>query len=437
MKETLKQTQPLVFIETYGCQMNKCDSEIVQGILHENGFKTAATPDEADLILVNTCSVRDHAEKRALGRISTLSSWKKAKKGRKLGVIGCMAQRLGRKLQDMKPFIDIVAGPDAYNNIPDLLKETDSSCYAELDHKELYTKVHPHRNTSFQAWITIIRGCNNFCSYCIVPYTRGRERSRQPELIIQEVAELITKGFQEFTLLGQNVNSYTSPSLTFAGLLDKTANLPGVSRMRFMTSHPKDFSDELIDVIASNPNICKHIHLPLQAGSDNVLQLMNRKYTRDEYLQLVDKIRNKIPGVSLTTDILVGFPGETDINFQDTFNLVETIRFDDAFTYQFSPRSGTPAFTMDGQVEEKRKLERLGRLIKLQRKISLEISTNMIGQTVEVVPEITSKHSEKEWLGKTGTNHVVIFPKQDSRPGDKVKIEITTCLGSTLRGTPV
>lgn len=437
MSEKGKNRQPLVFIETYGCQMNKCDSEIVQGLLSQYGYGTAQAIEEADIILVNTCSVRTHAEERALGRVSSLAAWKRAEPGRKLGIIGCMAQRLGPELLHMKPFLDLVAGPDNYRDLPNMLASRDDACRTELDHRELYDRVPAQRETSLHAWVTITRGCDNFCSYCIVPYTRGRERSRSLDSILDEIRGLADLGIIEITLLGQNVNSYRSGTVTFPDLLQRAADISGIERVRFMTSHPKDLSPELLRVIAAHPCVCEHIHLPLQAGSDRILAAMNRRYTQRHYLALVDQIRTTVPNVTLTTDVIVGFPGETEADFQETFRIFERIRFDDAFTYYYSPRSGTRAADMPGQVDDAVKLDRLNRLITLQRRISKEKQAELIGSTLEVIPERNSKQSDREWMGRSRENHVVIFPKLEFSVGETVAVRIEESTGSSLRGTPV
>ncbi|MBN2416568.1 tRNA (N6-isopentenyl adenosine(37)-C2)-methylthiotransferase MiaB [bacterium] len=437
MTKNGKNRQPLVFIETYGCQMNKCDSELVQGLLGEHGYGAADSIESADIVLVNTCSVRNHAEKRALGRISSLASWKRARPDRKLGIIGCMAQRLGPELLEMKPFLDLVAGPDNYRDLPGLLASADAACSAELDHRELYDRIPARRQASFQAWVTIIRGCNNFCSYCIVPHTRGRERSRSLGSILEEIRGLAGRGVIEITLLGQNVNSYRSGDVRFPDLLQRAADIPGIERVRFMTSHPKDLSRELLEVIAAHPAVCEHIHLPLQAGSDRILAAMNRRYTQAHYLGLVETIRETIPDVALTTDVIVGFPGESETDFRETVGMVERIRFDDAFTYYFSPRSGTSAAGMPGQVDDAVKLERLNRLIALQRRISREKHADLVGRTLDVIPERDSKHSSREWMGRSRGNHVVIFPKSGFSAGETVAVRIEDGTGTSLRGVPV
>ncbi len=437
MDESRQIGQPAVFIETYGCQMNKSDTEIVESILARNGWRKAASPETADLLLINTCSVRQHAEDRALGRISSLAGWKEKKKGRRLGVIGCMAQRLGDELLTIKPHLDLVVGPDSYRDLPELLGTSAASCHSRLDHKELYEGITPRREGGLSAWLTIMRGCNNFCSYCIVPYTRGRERSRPANEILREIALLERQGYRELTLLGQNVNSYQDGVIDFPGLLGRISSSAAIPRLRFLTSHPKDLSPKLLEVIADGDNICEHIHLPLQAGSDRILRRMNRGYSSADYLNLVANIRRVIPDVALTTDIMVGFPGETEAEFEDTCRLVSEVRFQDAFTYHFSPRSGTPAASMPDQLPDEIRLERLRLLIDLQRNISLEIKKELIGKTVEVMVEIPSKQNPSEWMGRSRTDQAVIFPGRDLHPGERTIVRITSLAGSTLRGIPL
>ncbi|MCK5148214.1 tRNA (N6-isopentenyl adenosine(37)-C2)-methylthiotransferase MiaB, partial [bacterium] len=343
--------------------MNKGDSEIVAGLLQDRGYIIADSLDQADIVLINTCSVRANAEQRALGRAKTLSGWKREGHNRRLGIIGCMAQRLGDQLIEENPFIDLVAGPDTYRMLPQLLNFNAVSTVAvEFDKSEFYTGVEARRQTSFNAWVTIMRGCNNYCAYCIVPFTRGRERSRTADEILREIEELAVKGYKEIILLGQNVNSFNDGKMDFADLLQRISQNSGIPRIRFMTSHPKDLSNKLLDVMAAESNICRHIHLPLQAGSDSILKAMNRKYTQAHYLDLIKAIRSRMPDAGITTDIMTGFPGETDADFNETIKVVEEVKYDDAFTYHFSPREGTQAAEMPDQIPKEIRLERLDQL---------------------------------------------------------------------------
>lgn len=428
-----------VFIETYGCQMNKYDSEIIAGILNQHNFSITQDIDRADIVLINSCSVRKHAEYRILGRLGTLSNWKNQYPHRKLGLMGCMAQRLKEQLLTEKPYLDFIVGPDQYRKLPDMLLKTASEQIQNTDvcETEIYSDIRPIRNSKMSGWIAIMRGCNNFCSYCIVPYTRGRERSRAVESILKELHQMVKEGYKEVTLLGQNVNSYRCGEVDFPELLKKVSLIDGLYRIRFMTSHPKDISDKLLETIASQPKICSHIHLPVQAGSNHILSLMNRKYTREKYLALIDKARSSIPGVSITSDIMVGFPGETEKDFEDTIQLMTQAQFDEAFTYYYSSREGTRAAEMKNTVSKEEKLTRLNYIIQLQRRITINKKKQLIGNTMEVLIESESKKSSAEWMGMTDTNHVVVFPKQNSAMGSLVQVHIQECKGTTLKGTIV
>ena len=416
--------------------MNKYDSEIIAGIVTAEGFRITKNCEEADIILINTCSVREHAEKRALGRIGVLAQWKKSVPHRKLGIIGCMAQRMKEDLLLEKPFVDFIVGPDEYRKLPEIMFDGlhGPRCCTHFDREETYNGIAPSRQSGISGWVSITRGCNNFCSYCVVPYTRGRERSRPAEEILNEIKRMAEEGFREVILLGQNVNSYYDGENRFPDLLERACHVSGILRVRFMTSHPKDLSDNMLNVMASDKKICPHIHLPVQSGSDRILSLMNRMYTREKYIRLIEKARSHIPGVAITSDIMVGFPGETESNFQDTIRLMEEVRFDEAYTYRYSHRTGTKACRMKDHLTERERLERLDRIIDLQRGITFQKKQAMIGQHVEVLPETESKKSAEEWMGKTPTNHVVVFLKNDVLLGQPVNILIEECRGSTLRG---
>ncbi len=425
-----------VFIETFGCQMNKYDSEIIAGLLSSEGYRITQKEKEATVYLINTCSVRDHAEKRALGRIGTLSHWKRDNPHRKLGIIGCMAQRMGDSLFIQKPFIDFIVGPDEYHKLPDLIANGHRGHRIEtsLQGVEIYSSIQPKRQSAISSFVAVSRGCNNYCSYCIVPYTRGRERSRPINNILDEIEKMVEQNFIQVTLLGQNVNTYNDGQYDFANLLQQINDISKIRRIRFMTSHPKDLTDKILETVAFCEKICPHLHLPVQSGSDRILSKMNRGYNRRYYLDLVNKARQLIPDVSITSDIMVGFPGETKIDFQDTVSLMKNVRFDDAFTYRYSPREGTKAYRMNDDVSEQEKRHRLDQIIKLQRQTSLEKKQDLIGKSVEVLPEKNSKQSPDEWMGKTPGDHVVIFPKKHIQLGQSVKILIESCRGSTLRG---
>lgn len=424
------------FIETYGCQMNKNDTELISAILFKNGFIQSSNPENSDIIMINTCSVREHAEIRAIGRINALSGLKKKFPEKKLGIIGCMAQRLGQDLLKSNPSIDFIVGPDEYRKLPEIIKYSNNKplVTTEFHPDETYESILPAKNNRISSYVTITRGCNNFCSYCIVPYTRGRERSRNRKNIIEEIKHTLNTGKQEIILLGQNVNSYFDGKYNFSDLLRKICRIREIKRIRFMTSHPKDLTDDILYAMRDEDKICPHLHLPVQSGSTRILSLMNRKYTREDYIKLTEKAKSLIPGISITTDIMTGFPGETEQDFQDSIDLMKTVYFDNAYLYKFSPRTGTKAAEMKNQIPEKEKLERLSLIINIQKEISLQKKKNMIGQIVEVMPESLSKNSEMELRGKTQTNFDVIIPKDGISLGQLVKIKLDECKGATLRG---
>jgi tRNA-2-methylthio-N6-dimethylallyladenosine synthase len=427
--------RPSVFVETYGCQMNKNDSELIRGLLDERGYPMAEDWESADVVLVNTCSVREHAERRVLGRLGVLAGWKRLSPNRRIGVLGCMAQRLGASLGDLKPCVDFIVGPDGYRRLPELIS---GLCPPVADTAfrpdELYGGVRPKRDAGFSAWVTISRGCVNFCSYCIVPYTRGPERCRPAGDILSEIESLAARGFREITLLGQNVNSWRDGGMDFADLLRRAASVTGLLRVRFMTSHPKDLTGRLLDAMAETPAVCPHLHLPVQSGSDRILARMNRKYDRNLYLEIVRKARERMPDLGLSTDVMVGFPGETESDFQSTLDLIEAVRFDDAFTYAYSPRSGTAAAGFDDAVPEDIRFRRLAGLIERQRAITLEKRKNWVGRTAEVLTERPSPRDPGEWLGRTASGLAVVFPEGKASPGRPVVVRIEGVRGVTLLG---
>jgi len=425
------------FIETYGCQMNKNDSERIETILTNNGFRQAPKMENADIIIINTCSVREHAEKRALGRAGGLAGWKKKSSARKLGIVGCTAQRMGKELLNTIPHVDFILGPDQYRLLPDIINKSEHKQLMNTSFRpcETYESIYPMTdNNSVSSFVTISRGCSNYCSYCIVPYTRGKVRSRNSDDIIKEIKYLVDSGKSEIILLGQNVNTYHDGKYCFSDLLKRVSQIQGVLRVRFMTSHPKDLTEDILRVIQQEKKVCSHLHLPMQSGSTRILSLMNRQYTREDYINLVTKARIMIPELSLTTDIMVGFPDETETDFQETVSLMKRICFDDAFLYYYSSRPETKAAGMENQIPKNVKLKRLDLIIQLQRKISLKKKKQMIGQKVEVMPETYSKYSDKELLGKTSTNYNIVFPGDNTIIGDLVSIKLDDCKGTTLRG---
>ena len=421
------------YIETYGCQMNIADSELIASILTEAGHQEVYQIEEADLLLFNTCSVRSHAENRVLGRIQSEKFRKKTKPSLKIGVVGCMAQRIGKGLIEEKIDIDFVVGVDQYHNLPEIIQKIDNKQYLlDLDSNQIYKGVQPLYHSDYSAYITIMRGCNNFCSYCIVPYVRGRERSRPWQDIVQETIFAGKQGRKEITLLGQNVNSYLHLDKNFPGLLRKLNEVDEIYRIRFITSHPKDLSDELIEVMATSAKVCEHIHLPIQSGNNKILQAMNRKYTVEHYLELINKLRKSISDIAITTDIMTGFPGETENDFRHTLKLLEEIGFDDAFCYKFSPRSGTAAANLPNQIPEQERLERLQRMIDLQRNITLKKNKDQIGRTVEIYVESFSKKSTDQVCGKTRDFKMAVLPGTKIDFGTLKKVEVKDATASTL-----
>ena len=427
-----------IYIETYGCQMNVADSELVRSILNEKEFKSVNNIAEADVIIFNTCSVRQHAEDRVLGRINNEMSRKRNKKNLKIGVIGCMAQRLDKKLNEMNSNIDFVVGVDQYKSLPkiiaDLYNEPDFKCNTTVDDEEIYKDIYPIHTGKFNAFVTIMRGCNNFCSYCIVPYTRGRERSRPIEDILNEITKIGEKGFKDVTLLGQNVNSYNYKNVNFAELLTRVNKIDSIKRIRFVTSHPKDLSDEVINVMAESEKVCEHLHLAMQSGDDDILTKMNRGYTAQYFLEITKKLRKAMPEIAITTDIIAGFPGESEEQFQRTYDLMKLIKFDYAFTFKYSPRTGTKAAEFTNQISEDLRLARLQKLIELQQDITTAKYKEQIGKIKEIYVEQVSKKSQNEMAGKSRDFKITVFPGDKSLIGKFVKVRITDAVGWTLKG---
>ena len=429
-----------LYIETYGCQMNFGDSEVVVAILKNNGWEITTKPQNADLILINTCAIRDNAEVRIWGRIKELKFYKKKNRALLIGVIGCMAERLKEKLVEKEKAVDIVVGPDAYRDIHKLVAQAAQGSLAIntlLSREETYAEITPVRldKNGVSAFVSIMRGCNNFCSYCVVPYTRGIERSRPHNTIIDEVKELLTNGYKEVTLLGQNVNSYKDDQVTFPVLMKMVAELSPNLRVRFSTSHPKDISDELINVVAVTPNICKAIHLPAQSGSTRMLELMNRKYTREWYLDRIAVIKKMMPDCSITTDLISGFCSETLQDHDDTLSLMTEVGYDFAYMYKYSMRPDTKAHKeMTDDVEETEKTRRLNEVIARQSTLSLASNKKDVGKLFEVLVEGESKRSKDRMYGRSSQNKVVVFDRLDTQVGDYVMVNITSCTGATLLG---
>lgn len=419
-------------IRTYGCQMNERDSETLAGILADLGYTRTASVEEADLILFNTCCVRETAERKIYGRLNELRPLKKKRPDLLIGVGGCMAQKDKERVLTKAPHVDFVFGTHNIQELPELISKaaalSEPLVQVWEEGQVPLVDLPAQREGKLKAYVTITYGCTNFCTYCIVPYVRGKERSRPPQDIIQEVTELAQEGYKEVTLLGQNVNTYgrdLGKGVSFAQLLREVNQVEGIQRIRYTTSHPRDFTAEIIAAVRDCDKVCEHFHLPIQAGSNRILQRMNRGYTREEYLQLVERIREEVPDCSITTDIIVGFPGEEEEDFAATLDIVRQVRFDNAFTFVFSPRSGTPAAKMKEQVPEDVKKERLNRLMELQDRISRDINEELRGKEIEVLVEGTSKKEEKILTSRTRTNKLVLFPGEEDLMGELVTVRIT------------
>ncbi|MAU17510.1 MAG: tRNA (N6-isopentenyl adenosine(37)-C2)-methylthiotransferase MiaB [Muricauda sp.] len=450
-----------LYIESYGCQMNFSDSEIVASILAKEGFNTTQNLDDADLVLVNTCSIREKAEQTVRKRLEKFNAVKRTKPNMKVGVLGCMAERLKSKFLEEEKIVDMVVGPDAYKDLPNLIQEIDEGRNAVnviLSKDETYGDVAPVRLNSngVSAFVSITRGCDNMCTFCVVPFTRGRERSRDPQSILQEVNDLWEKGFKEITLLGQNVDSYLwyggglkkdfdkasdmqkATSVNFAGLLELVAQAQPKMRIRFSTSNPQDMTLDVIEVMAKYENICKYIHLPVQSGSNRILKAMNRLHTREEYFELIDNIRRIIPDCAISQDIITGFPTETEEDHQDTLSLMEYVKYDFGFMFAYSERPGTLAERkMEDDIPEATKKRRLQEIIEMQQKHSHYRTQQHLGKTEEVLIEGTSKKSDAHWMGRNSQNTVVVFPKEHYKVGDFVNVKINECTSATLIGEAV
>ena len=434
---TNEKQQKQLYIETYGCQMNVADSEVVAAIMEMAGYALTENIENADAVLLNTCSIRDNAEQKIISRLKALAA-KRRKRGHLLiGVIGCMAERVQRDLVENHG-VDIVAGPDAYLDLPALFASAEAgepAVNVELSTTETYRDVMPARipGQTVSGFVSIMRGCNNFCSYCIVPYTRGRERSRPLDSILGEVADLRRRGFKEVTLLGQNVNSYLDGDTDFAALLAAVAEAAPDMRVRFTTSHPKDMSDAIIDAIASHDNICRHIHLPVQSGSNDVLRAMNRKYTREWYLDRISAIRSRIPDCGISTDLFTGFHGETEQDFEQTLSLMREVGFDSAFMFKYSERPGTlAARTMPDNISEEVKIERLNRMIALQGELSAASNRADIGREFEVLVEGVAKRSKEQMVGRTSQNKTAVFARGDAKVGQIRRVRVLDTTSATL-----
>jgi tRNA-2-methylthio-N6-dimethylallyladenosine synthase len=446
LKSATENVERKLFIETYGCQMNVADSEVVASIMEMDGYAVTNQIEDADAIFVNTCSVRDNAEQKVLGRLQYFQSLKRKKKSLIIGVLGCMAERVREELIN-EHGVDLVVGPDSYMDLPNLVgavEHGEKAINVELSTQETYKDVIPLKvgGVHISGFISIMRGCNNFCTYCIVPYTRGRERSRDVDSILNELRDMRDKGFREVTLLGQNVNSYSfqkeDEQITFPMLLEKVALEAPDMRIRFTTSHPKDMSDDTLKVMAKYPNLCKHIHLPAQSGSSRILQVMNRKYTREWYLDRIASILRILPDCAISTDLFSGFHSETQEEYEETLSLMREVGYDSAFMFKYSERPGTfAAKNLEDNIPEDEKIRRLQGMIDLQNKLSEESNLRDVGKVFEVLVEGFSKRSREQLFGRTGQNKVVIFDKQNFKVGQFVSVRVTGATSATLFGIPV
>jgi tRNA-2-methylthio-N6-dimethylallyladenosine synthase len=441
--------QRQVYLETYGCQMNVSDSEIVASVLQEHGYGLTRDEEEADVVLINTCAIRENAEQKVRTRLGMLRAKKRDQDAPfMIGVLGCMAERLREKLLEQEKLVDVVAGPDAYRDLPTLLAEADESGQAavnvQLSKEETYADLNPVRYDSngVSAFVSIMRGCDNMCAFCVVPFTRGRERSRPVTTILSEVAQLVEEGYKEVTVLGQNVNSYHytdgTHDVNFAELLDRVSQVSPELRVRYSTSHPKDCSDELLRVHAQRHNVCNYIHLPVQHGNTEVLDRMRRTYTREKYLRLIERARSICPGVAFSTDLIAGFCGETEAQHQDTLSLMREVEYDHAYMFKYSERPDTyAARKYEDDVPDDVKQRRLQEIIGLQREHSLQSNQRDVGTVATVLVEGTSKKSDDQLRGRTDTNKMVVFDREDYAKGEYVNVRITDCTSATLLGEPI
>ena len=426
------------YLETFGCQMNVADSEMIEGILQSKNYSSINSIDKADIIFVNTCAIREHAEEKVHSRLGVFSRIKRNNPEVIIGVLGCMAQHLKDDILDSKPYVDIILGPDSYRKLPALLErkieDKKNIVDTKLSRYEVYDNFFPSRKEGINAWISIMRGCDKFCTFCIVPFTRGRERSRSVNSIVNEVKKAVNEGFIEITLLGQNVNSYKYENHTFDYLLKEIAEISGVERLRYTSPHPEDMTDDVLYVMAHYDNICNAVHFPLQAGSSRILNRMNRTYTKNHFIERAHRIREILPSCGLTTDIIVGFPGETNSDFEETIDVMNKIKFDSAFTFKYSPRLGTKAHEYSDQISEMDKQERLEKIIKLQKEHTLIRNKEIIGNNERVLVEKNSKRSINQWAGRTDSNKWVIFDKENANIKDIVDVLITDAKGISLHG---
>lgn len=436
-----KENTKKVYIETYGCQMNFSDTEIVLSVLSNFGYNETPEIEDSDVILLNTCSVRDNAEQKIRNRLVHLRHYKKNHPERIIGILGCMAERLRNNLLENEKIVDLIVGPDEYRKLPHLIESVmetgEKGIAVKLSKVETYDDITPVRKDGVTAFISVMRGCDKFCSFCVVPFTRGRERSRRLSSIVDEAKKIFDEGVKEVTLLGQNVNSYRDNGNDFSDLLKSVALAVPKMRIRYTTSHPYDLSDKLLETMAEFPNICKYIHLPVQSGSDRILKLMNREYSVEHYKGIIDKAKEMMPGIGLSTDIIAGFPTETDDDHKMTLSLMEEVKYDGAYMFAYSPRENTKAYKYLDDIAWEIKQKRLEEIIELQRKISIEINSKLVGSEQELLIETVSKKSPDYIMGRTDCNKSTIIPKNSHNIGDLVKVKITKANSATLFGEDI
>ncbi len=433
-----------VFLETYGCSMNEYDSELVRSILKKENYEFVKSEFDADIVMLNTCAIRENAHRKVYGRVHNIRHARGKDSPVMIGILGCMATNLRQDLlEDRSLKIDFIAGPDSYKRLPDLIREAtgegEKGYDVTLSEFETYSDIAPSRKEGVNAWIAVMRGCNNFCTFCVVPYTRGRERSRSPENIVEEVKRLADEGFKQVTLLGQNVNSYLYEKYDFAYLMEEVSKVKGIERIRFSSPHPKDYPDRFLDVMANNPKICKQIHIPLQAGNNRILDMMNRTYTRQEFLALVDKMRKRIPGVALSTDVIVGFPTETDEEFEDTVDVMQKVEFDQAFMFKYSERKGTIASKkFPDDVSEEVKSVRVTKLVTMQKDIVYKKNKEQVGKVCDILIEpATGDKSPQNSVARTDGGYLVIIPDQIYKIGEIIKVKITDATPHVLKARAI
>jgi len=425
------------YLETYGCQMNLSDSELIAGVLARSGYRPVGSPEHADVILLNTCAIREHAEQRVGQRVRQLISLRRENRRVRIGLAGCMVQHHRERLLDAVPGLDFVVGPDGYRRLPDLLQSEAPAAEVRLDRAETYEGIDPVRGEGVRAWVTIMRGCNRFCTFCVVPYVRGRERSVASKVVVDEVRSVASRGFKEIVLLGQTVNAYRDGEVDFGALLHLCADVDGIERIRFTSPHPADMTESAISAMSERPEICPYLHLPLQSGSDRVLSAMDRGHTVDEYRRLVDRLRAAVPDIALSTDIIVGYPGETAQDFESTSRLMAEIDYDHAFLFKYSPREGTRAFKLADTVSEIEKGERLQRLIQEQEARSARIHRGVVGSLTPVLVESRARR-QPDWLaGKNPQFRTVVFEPTAARVGQTVSVRVESASSHTLRGRQV